>query len=87
MVYIDANELGWRPLLETWLSNKDFKWKDETRDYVWNMFNTYVDPCLKYVRKNLLEAMPQVSRDYSYNIYNCSFILQFFCLILIVFFY
>ena len=62
MVYIDATELGWKPLLETWISNKDFKWKPETRDYISNLFCTYVDPCLKHVKKNLIEAMAQVRK-------------------------
>ena len=63
MVYIDEKELGWRPMLETWISNKEFKWKQETKEYVWNLFNTYIDPALKYVGKNLVEAMPQVILD------------------------
>ena len=61
MVYIDEKELGWRPMFETWISNENFKWKQETKEYVANLFNTYVDPCLKYVAKNLVEAMPQVN--------------------------
>eukprot|EP00116_Pleurobrachia_bachei_P000174 sb/3460436/ len=61
MVFIDASELGWRPVIETWIDSESFTWKQETKDYVWNLFNSYIDPCLKYVKKNLIEAMPQVS--------------------------
>ena len=61
MVFIDAGELGWRPILKTWIDNEEFGWELETKDYIWNLFNSYIDPALKYVRKNLIEAMAQVS--------------------------
>ena len=60
MVYIDDTELGWLPILETWISNENFKWKPETKEYIFNLFKTYIDPCLKHVKKNLIEAMAQV---------------------------
>ena len=81
MVYIDESELGWRPMFGTWISNENFKWKQETKEYVSNLFNTYVDPCLKYVSKNLVEAMPQVSVYYVHCLIHALYTMYMHCMV------
>ena len=60
MVYIDPAELGWSPYVRTWMKEHGSKLKEETRDYILELFDTYVDEGLKFVRKKCTEAIAQV---------------------------
>ncbi|CAK8691447.1 unnamed protein product [Clavelina lepadiformis] len=60
MVYIDPNELGWRPYVTTWLKMQMSKLKEETRDFILDLFDAYIEDGLRYVEKRLTQAMPQV---------------------------
>lgn len=60
MVYIDSKELGWLPYVQTWMTEKGGKFKTETKEYIMEMFNKYVDPGLKFVTKKCTQGMPQV---------------------------
>ncbi|KAI3384925.1 hypothetical protein SNEBB_000114 [Seison nebaliae] len=58
MVYIDPNDLKWSPYVRSWL--QDTEYSQETKDYLLEMFNSYVEKGLQYVNKNCVEAIPQV---------------------------
>ncbi|EDO31800.1 predicted protein [Nematostella vectensis] len=60
MVYMDPNELGWRPFVRSWMQKHSDKMKEETREYLWNLFDHYVDAGLKFASKKCTQAMQQV---------------------------
>ena len=43
MVYVDPNELGWRPYVTKWMKEKMEKIKEETRHYIMDLFDAYVE--------------------------------------------
>ena len=65
MVYIDPAELGWRPYVKTWLAESCSKLKMETREFVFNLFDLYIDQGLKFIMKKCTQAIAQV--QYMYN--------------------
>ncbi|CAD5112359.1 DgyrCDS1592 [Dimorphilus gyrociliatus] len=60
MVYIDSKELGWLPYVQTWMTEKGKKFKQETREYIMEMFDKYVEQGLKFISKKCTQGMPQV---------------------------
>ena len=60
MVYVDPHELKWKPYVQTWMAEKGGRLKEETREYIMELFNKYVDDGLKFVNKQCTQAMPQV---------------------------
>ncbi|XP_020606446.1 dynein heavy chain 6, axonemal-like [Orbicella faveolata] len=60
MVYMDPNELGWRPYVKSWMQRTCTKIKDETKEYLMNLFENYVDNGLNFARKKCVQAMQQV---------------------------
>lgn len=61
MVYVDPEELRWMPCVQTWISNISKQLNDETKEYILNLFQRYVDDGLHFVQKKCTEAIPQVS--------------------------
>jgi dynein heavy chain len=61
MVYVDPGELRWKPFIETWLYH-DFpgKMTDATKAYVIELFDKFIDPGLKFIKKNCIHAIDQV---------------------------
>lgn len=61
MVYIDPGEFGWRPYVKTWLAtNMSEKVKEETRNYILDLYDAYVEDGLRFATKRCTQAMPQV---------------------------
>ncbi|XP_058967936.2 dynein axonemal heavy chain 6 [Pocillopora verrucosa] len=60
MVYMDPYELGWRPYVKSWMQRTCTKMKDETKEYLMNLFENYVDNGLNFARKKCVQAMQQV---------------------------
>ncbi|CAH1959988.1 unnamed protein product [Acanthoscelides obtectus] len=53
MIYMEPVTLGWQPLLESWLPSLSEEWCGEGRvDFVVDMFNWIVPPCLTFIRKH-----------------------------------
>lgn len=74
MVYIDANTLGWKPYVKSWLNrlfDKISLIKLEFEDKIWALFEEYMDPGLQFVRKYCAPAIHQV-RDFRNNRGNSS---------------
>jgi dynein heavy chain len=60
MVYVDPNELRWMPYMKTWLQKFPGKMREETKTYILGLFSTYIDPGLKYIKKNCAQGIDQV---------------------------
>lgn len=60
MVYIDADELKWMPYVKTWITEVTDKMKDETREYLLELFKRYVEAGLVFVKKKCTQAINQV---------------------------
>ncbi|XP_074661680.1 dynein axonemal heavy chain 6-like [Tubulanus polymorphus] len=60
MVYVDPNELKWMPYVQTWLATISSKFKEETIEYIMELFQKYVEEGLKFVHKKCTQAMNQV---------------------------
>ncbi|XP_065178852.1 dynein axonemal heavy chain 6-like [Sycon ciliatum] len=60
MVYIDPCELSWEPYVRTWMTKSLGKAPQETKDYLWRLFETYVPKGFKFVQRKCTQAMAQV---------------------------
>ncbi|KAM9330540.1 dynein axonemal heavy chain 6 [Gastrophryne carolinensis] len=60
MVYIDAEELKWMPFVQTWAAGLPSNINDETKQYLLDLFERYVEDGLKFVTKKCTQAIPQV---------------------------
>ncbi|XP_038058161.1 dynein heavy chain 6, axonemal-like isoform X2 [Patiria miniata] len=60
MVYIDPGELKWMPYVQTWITQFKGKVKEETFNYILELFQTYVEDGLKFVTKKCIQAINQV---------------------------
>lgn len=69
MVYLDPGDLGWRPYVQTWMKRQmPSKMADATRGYLLGLFDSYIDPGLKFLRKQTIQTINQVSRlTYTYD--------------------
>ncbi len=61
MVYIDPEDLKWFPYVKTWLTKFKKQMKEETFNYILELFETYIEDGLKFVTKKCLQAIHQVS--------------------------
>ena len=55
MVYVEPHQLGWRPLVDSWLTSLP-DGLEESKEHLSNLFNFFVPICLKVVRKVIKEA-------------------------------
>ncbi|XP_041356323.1 dynein heavy chain 6, axonemal-like isoform X2 [Gigantopelta aegis] len=60
MVYIDSEELKWMPFVKTWLNIWSEQLREDDRDYLLNLFETYVEDGLRFIHKKCTETMAQV---------------------------
>ena len=61
MVYIDPEELGWRPFVKSWIMEKiPPAMKEATREYLYHLFDHYIDAGLKFSRKMCIQVIDQV---------------------------
>lgn len=58
MVYMEPDKLGWRPMVEAWLKTMREVIDEEGRESVQRLFDWLIDPCLHFVRKNIVELAP-----------------------------
>ncbi len=61
MVFVDPEELKWLPFVKTWMTEKCGAMREETRDYLLELFNKYVENGLRFIQKKCTQAMPQVN--------------------------
>jgi dynein heavy chain len=63
MVYIDSNDLGWRPYMRTWLEGLDNELVTPLmKDFLSDLFDAYVEDGLRFVNKNCKQMMQQVAQ-------------------------
>ncbi|XP_050398729.1 dynein axonemal heavy chain 6 [Patella vulgata] len=60
MVYIDADQLRWMPSVLTWLESWKHKLKEETQEYLLDLFKRYIDNGLKFVDRKCTQTIVQV---------------------------
>eukprot|EP00736_Rhodelphis_marinus_P007919 Rmarinus@m.2764 len=59
MVYLEPSQLGWRPLFESWVVAKvPGHFEAEDCDSIRTLFESFVDPSLRFIRKNCKEPTP-----------------------------
>uniref|UniRef100_A0A1I8GGQ9 DHC_N2 domain-containing protein n=1 Tax=Macrostomum lignano TaxID=282301 RepID=A0A1I8GGQ9_9PLAT len=63
MVYVDPEDMGWRPYVRTWLTKltTEHNFREDLVDYVFELFNKYIDPGLTFIHKKCTQAMAQVN--------------------------
>ncbi|XP_056443291.1 dynein axonemal heavy chain 6 [Gadus chalcogrammus] len=60
MVYIDPDELKWKPYVQTWLSGLGEQLPEAVGVYVLDLFEQYVEKGLRFVLKHCAQAISQV---------------------------
>ena len=60
MVYVDSEELRWLPYVQTFMAKYNKRMKEETREFLMELFTKYVDQGLKFVNKKCTQGMQQV---------------------------
>ncbi|XP_071942686.1 dynein axonemal heavy chain 6-like [Antedon mediterranea] len=60
MVYIDPGELKWMPYVRTWMAKFKKMLKEETFQFINDLFQTYVEEGLKFATKKCTQAIVQV---------------------------
>ena len=61
MVYCDSEELKWMPYVRTWMRDVCGEhFKEETQQYLLNLFDKYVENGLRFVSKKCVQGIPQV---------------------------
>ncbi|RLN83016.1 hypothetical protein BBO99_00002484 [Phytophthora kernoviae] len=75
MIYMEPEQLGWIPILNSWLDSitvvegsKDspfgpFEINSEQRNLIYFLFSWLVEPCIAFVRKELVELSPTVDTN------------------------
>ena len=61
MVYLTAEELGWRPYVKSWIQKTfpdDFVLSEELKEYLWDTFDQTIDIGLDKIRNGLVEPIP-----------------------------
>lgn len=60
MVFIDPEEFNWSAYVKTWITQWESKMKTETKDFLLDLFDNYVDFGLKFVQKSCTQSINQV---------------------------
>jgi len=68
MVYCDVENVGWRPLMLSWLSTLPSGFDDKSRKRLENLFDWLVPPCLRVVRNNCHSYVPSSDSALVHNL-------------------
>lgn len=61
MVYVDSEELKWLPYVKSWLNTiNENLLNDESKEFLLELFKSYVQDGLDFVKKNCVYAIHQV---------------------------
>ncbi|RLN66256.1 hypothetical protein BBP00_00002338 [Phytophthora kernoviae] len=75
MIYMEPEQLGWIPILNSWLDSitvvegskeppfGPFEINSEQRNLIYFLFSWLVEPCIAFVRKELVELSPTVDTN------------------------
>lgn len=75
MVYIDSSELGWKPYVKTWLVKFQEKFGQLYSDYLFDLFDKYVNDGINFVNKKCVQTMKQVRPFNYFNLVHKNYIL------------
>ncbi|KAK3599709.1 hypothetical protein CHS0354_037182 [Potamilus streckersoni] len=59
MVFVDSEELRWMPYVQTWMTQFKDKMKEETYEYIIELYKKYVDEGLKFAARKCSQMIPQ----------------------------
>ena len=65
MVYVDSEELRWMPYVKTFMAENGGRLKEETKEYIMELFENYVDQGLKFINKKCVQGMHQVCEKHT----------------------
>lgn len=51
MIYMEPLSLGWRPLVKSWLKTHLLGLDADMKNFINDLFERFVDPCLVFVRR------------------------------------
>ncbi|KAM9012434.1 dynein axonemal heavy chain 3 [Ara ararauna] len=74
MIYMDLQELGWKPLKDSYMNTLPPNLQEEHRKLVSDMFMWLVDPCLEFIHSNCKAVVQTSSIHLSYSLmrlYTC----------------
>ena len=63
MVYVDADELKWMPYVKKWMVEFADRMKPELQQYIFDLFERYVEDGLRFVSKKCSQIINQVCRS------------------------
>jgi dynein heavy chain len=58
MVYLEPHQLGWHPLMVSWISTLPACFPPSTKAHLRGLFEWLINACLRYLRKNVKEISP-----------------------------
>ena len=58
MIYLEPRQLGWRPLATSWIAGLPEYMNANIRKTLDEMFETFIDPMIKFLRKQCIFLMP-----------------------------
>ncbi|CAM6082178.1 unnamed protein product [Calypogeia fissa] len=58
MVYLEPHQLGWHPMMVSWISTLPACFPATTKAHLRGLFEWLINACLRYVRKNVKEISP-----------------------------
>jgi dynein heavy chain len=75
MVYVPPEDMGWRPYTTTWLNKvvRQMGMAQEHRDFIWELFDTFMDTMLTFVRLECKETIPSVNINL---VTSCTMLMQ-----------
>ncbi|KAL3884515.1 hypothetical protein ACJMK2_024650, partial [Sinanodonta woodiana] len=59
MVFVDSEELRWMPYVQTWMTQFKDKMKEETYEYILELYKKYVDEGLRFAIRKCTQMIPQ----------------------------
>ena len=59
-MYLDPEDLKWLPFVKTWLNSWSHKLREDTVEFILDLFQRYVEDGLKFVNKKCEQAINQV---------------------------
>ncbi|KAI8818687.1 dynein heavy chain and region D6 of dynein motor-domain-containing protein [Fimicolochytrium jonesii] len=60
MVYMDPTNLGWRSYIRKWMAQLPANVSEDLKNMFWGFFDVYVDPGLRFIRKQCQEYIKSV---------------------------
>lgn len=55
MIYMEPATLGWEPLVLSWIPTLNSEWCEDKTQYLIDLFNWMVPPCLYYINKHCVQ--------------------------------